>query len=56
MKYRECGCACVRMQIVLRLCVCVCVQLESELSCSGPRPDGIEQGMKEKDKRWVEKG
>lgn len=56
MKYGEwmCGCACAWMQIV---CVCVCVQLESqpELSCSGPRPNGIEQGMKEKDKRRVQK-
>lgn len=41
------------MQIIVSLHVCV-VQpelVEAELSCSGPEPDGIERGMKGKDKR-----
>lgn len=41
------------MQIIVSLHVCV-VQpelVETELSCSGPEPDGIERGMKGKDKR-----
>lgn len=36
----------------------VCVQLapvEAELSCSGPGPDWIERGMKERHKRQEEK-
>lgn len=51
-------CVCASMNANYYVCMCVCVQLESveaELSCSGPRPDWIEQGMKEKDKRWEEK-
>lgn len=48
-------CVCVCMLAWMQICVCVCFQLEAERSCSGPGPDGIERGMKEKDKTWGEK-
>lgn len=54
---RVCACvwvcvwSCVQAWIQIISCVCVCVLVEAELSCSGPGPDGIERGMKGKDKR-----